>query len=316
MKRFFASSRRAKQRQPSAKSKFKIPQLPHDVLLYIVKHLQHDSKSLQACILASRAWREAAQPFLFRSIVVTGEVRLLQLEKYIQDAPTIASWIHRLEVDRSLRGQNVDNPSLEYPSWFFQLAPKVADKLQNLTALHFSHVTEAALKPSSEFFQGLSAFNQVRSLTLDDCHLTDPVLFAFISAFPNLETFHLRNHHRNASVGPNVPCLHPPSLTSLRVDIAINPFDTITPFLRWISTTPSITTLHSVTVRNVAGTLLMNSDGSVCVARDVGALLQKCTSLKDLGLTFVDKNEITRNDGDTGERSSSLRFYEILTRPR
>ena len=78
----------------------------------------------------------------------------------------------------------------------------------------------------------------------------------------------------------------------------MSPFDMVTPFLQWISTTQSVDTLRSVTIRNIAGTLIMNQN--VCVAKHVGELLRKCTELRHLGLTFVDKNEFTRGDSDTG----------------
>ena len=289
MKSFFTSSRRSKPRQ--------VPPLPHDVLVQIAKHLQNDSKALQACTLASRAWLVAAQPSLFLNIAVTSRSRLLGLEKFV-DASSVGSWIKSLELDRSVKESEVISPEFEYPFWFFQLTPKLAEKLVNLTTIHFFHITGTSLNPSEALFRQLAQFTAVDCLILEDCHIKDVVLCAFVAAFPALKTLHLRSHHKQAGVQSDIPYLHPPRLTSLSVDVSMSPFDMVTPFLQWISTTQSVDTLRSVTIRNIAGTLIMNQN--VCVAKHVGELLRKCTELRHLGLTFVDKNEFTRGDSDTG----------------
>lgn len=289
MKNFYLSSRRSKPRQ--------VPQLPHDVLVQIAKHLQSDPKALQACTLTSRAWLVAAQPFLFLNIAVTSRTRLLELEKFV-DASSVGSWIKRLELDRSVKESEVISTQFEYPFWFFQLAPKFAEKLVNLTTIHFFHITGTSLNPSEALFRQLAKFTAVDCLILEDCHIKDVVLCAFVAAFPGLKSLHLRSHHKQAGAESDIPYLHPPRLTSLAVDVSMSPFDMITPFLQWLSTTQSVDSLRSITVRNIAGTLIM--DQNVCVAKHVGELLKKCSDLKHLGLTFVDKNEVTRGDSDSG----------------
>ncbi|TCD68522.1 hypothetical protein EIP91_010578 [Steccherinum ochraceum] len=288
MKKFFVSSKRARARP--------LPELPHDVVLYVVKHLQDDSLSLKACTFVNRTWREAAQPLMFRSIAVTGPTRLLQLEKLATDTPSVTSWIKRLDIDRSLTDRGISIPGSQHPSWFFDLGSKLADKLHNLTVLHFSHVTDDTLKPTPGFFHFISVFKQVKHVTFDDCNFTDPVFFAFIASFPGLEHLRIRNHHRHAVVGPDVPYLFLPKLRSLRVELPFNAFDTIIPFLLWLGGTQSVYTLRSVSFQNVSGTLPM--DGSKRVAAHVGDLLQKCVHLEHLALTAVDKNEASRVESD------------------
>ncbi|KAH8091069.1 hypothetical protein BXZ70DRAFT_1011325 [Cristinia sonorae] len=298
MRRFLTSSRRDQRRKSLSKAGIcNASQVPYDILLYIVAYLYDDLRSIQACNLVSHSWREAALPLLFRNITLSGTKRLLQLEERMEVDPSIRSWVRELHLDRSLEPfGHFPGSGSQCPTWFYQPASKLASKLHNLTTLHFLHVTDMNLLPSPLFFHQLTRFRHVRTLILDDCHFSDPVLYAFVSAFPKLTDFHLRCHHRAPGERQDLHCAYPPSLTSLTVDIAFSPGDTVTPFLEWIANTPSTQSLRSLVVNNVSGILVMMN--MVCVAEYVGKLVKRCVGLEHLGLMFIAKNEVMRSEPD------------------
>lgn len=133
---------------------------PVEVVEIIVHHLHSDvsiagypcdKHDLHSCTLVSRTWRLASQPYLFRDIVYSFQMRaenddtrtIPMLCSFLQEHADIAVWIRRLKLQQRLPEEQLDpQDSLDIYS--------LGRLLSLLSQLHEIHLVDLVVTPSPD----------------------------------------------------------------------------------------------------------------------------------------------------------------------
>lgn len=208
-------------------------------------YIARDARILRSCALTCRSWAPRSHYHLFYYITIKSESSLLRLASIIRTSPTRAEYVRYLQAGSTF---NVDQPlAHRYPAL---LPIKLAFRLHNLKGIHLQ-----SYPPDSHDVSKLSAFKSVTQLTLTGCIFTTFNDFVkLVQAFGNLCDLRIRttgDTKKLSSFNPEIlrtPVAKQLKIKALTVYVSLISKAFFTNLVSWILTTPTITTLESLTI--------------------------------------------------------------------
>lgn len=274
------------------------PPIPHDLVILILTFLEGDRAALAASSLVSRSWRDAAQPHFFRSITLTSLERLQYLEDLIESGHIVAHWITELQIDTCVNA----GPLIDKSSWIYPLSSNLSSKLVGLRHIHLRHLYQTTPSDDDPSLAPLGAFSTVTRVTVEDCHLTGHTLFELLGSFTNLEDLQVRNFHYVEGGPRHTQPNNSLSLRNITVYIGTNPFDNLSPLLRWLAKTNSVKTISSARIVGVGGATVLG----------ISVFLKELTELETLDVQFADSDAV-RGTGNARKYTVFLFDHSCLT---
>ncbi|EKM51528.1 uncharacterized protein PHACADRAFT_149976 [Phanerochaete carnosa HHB-10118-sp] len=253
-----------------------VPMLPYELIAIIVElaYELHGTRTTETCTLVSSAWRSASRRTIFRRVRVTSEERLNELVILLSMDQTIPPLVRSLVFREDFCGPESTH------GWVNELPRRLPEMLPNLVIIEFIGIrerfaTEGSFAPSLSCFQ---AFNSVQSFVIRSCTVTPAILDSLTSHLPAVQALSILciNMPRYPSSPTQSSSLRGPSLRSLELDVGHIFSSALRHILSWVLSTPSRTTLRSLTLT------LRTSD-----AEAAGRFLQEVgPQLEELELRF------------------------------
>ncbi|KAI0077953.1 hypothetical protein K474DRAFT_982805 [Panus rudis PR-1116 ss-1] len=190
--------------------------VPLEVLDHIASFLSDDEDAVKACSLATRQWRLAAKPLLFRSVSLKSARRLREFEAMLCSKSIRGAWIHNLSVTFPSRIKSQGDISA-----YFSLLPDIIS--MHLICLRELAFVDLCLPlrpplPIANIVEAITNLSSIHTLSLTDCGMNEDVLHAMVCSSRN--PLNLRLHDvwtRSTNPAELLPKHYPARLTSLRL---------------------------------------------------------------------------------------------------
>ncbi|KZT04669.1 uncharacterized protein LAESUDRAFT_727847 [Laetiporus sulphureus 93-53] len=224
--------------------------MPFELLSQIVRYLLKDSAAVKAFSQTCHSWNAAGKPALFHAVTLDSVERLEELCSLTDNNPAIATWIHEIHLNCDALYGEAEDAS---PALIFAFVDILQGKLENLQTLALNNLSSFRGYASRDFFNKLSQFSTVTSLTFRRCTLPVDVWNPLISSFPHLSDLHVHSlsfNHSSEGIWvelQNFPrCSRIPPITSFRCH-SVNRDMHMRLFGRWFQES-----MHSPTLRTVS----------------------------------------------------------------
>lgn len=262
------------------------PEIPVEIFERIIDFIvgfneEHD-ETLLSCSNVCRSWNGVTLRHIFRHALIKPADNCQKFCALLDANPAIGDVVR----DLIFHEPDLDETKPNDVPWVLQATEMLIGRLPNVNTVMFIGMHETGELASPELFFNFSTFTNVTKLEMIGCMAPYPLLFAYISAFPSLETLNLGG----VAEPPEYPNLftleldYPkPALKGLRLrNIPLNAGE----LLRWIGDSPSKDSLERVSLAIYD----WEPDTAELFFHKVGP------RLKDLDVKIVDSEDYT-SDG-------------------
>ena len=220
--------------------------LPLELVDQIMYFLADDLTTLKVCALTCHSWNSIGRSFMFRTVKMSNETRLVALENLLSLTPTLQSYVRELSIGPFSSYSKRPAP-YEGTRWVARIPEFLPQCMPNLHTIRFIRLSDAGEYCDAEFFAMFYYFVSVTKLVLDDCAMNTPVLQAFTSALPSLKELRVTDLlPLMVTLWDAPPQLDIPHITSLVLDFARTPSPMMSNFVDWLLSSPSRETLRSI----------------------------------------------------------------------
>lgn len=221
--------------------------IPVEIFEYIIHHivdmLDNDGGALFSCTQVCRSWYHVTLRFNCRYLIIKpGECQ--RFCELMDGNPLISHFTREI----IFMEHSYDDEKPNVDPWVNDTLKMFEGRLPNIEAMMFMSMHETGEISTVELFANLAKYTGVKRLEMVGCSAPFPLIFAYICAFPNLETLNLKGIY-DLPHEPNrfkLKLDYPkPSLKALRIrDVPY--FKWV--LLGWLTDSPSMDTLEWVVI--------------------------------------------------------------------